>query len=359
MRRPVLTTLFLAFATSAPLVEAQTLPELTAAAAALNRGLGADGSGLAVVRGDVLLHRSVHGSFADDQVMPVGGASEWLAVATVLAVADAGLLDLDVDLARYLPELGSTDKRYLTLRQCLSSMAGFQEAITGIDREGTTLEEMARRIADSGLRAEPGTEFHHSGLGFQLAACAATRVTGKTWHQLFTAYIAAPLGMRHTAFGRLQPAGAGAGTTVSPWVAEGAVSTLKDYATFVAMLANKGSYGGRRVLSAKAATDMFADADRSGRLRVSSDLFGDRKLRYGLGTWVEYWDRQGRAQRGSTASAAGFSAWVDSDLGLGGVFAVRARGQNVQRELPRLQNLVRDVCHALPAATVPPMPPGR
>jgi CubicO group peptidase (beta-lactamase class C family) len=335
----------------------QTMPELTAAAANLTRMLGADGAGLAVVRSGSILHRSLHGGFQDDQVMPLGAASEWLTVATVLAVADAGLLDLDVPASRYLPELANTDKRDLTLRQCLSCTAGFQEGITGIDREGVTLEQMARRIADSGQRSEPGTEFHHSELGFQLAACAAVRVTGKNWHQLFTTYIAAPLGLRNTAFGRLRPAGAEAGQTVSPWVATGALSTLKDYATFVAMLANQGTTGGRRVLSAKAVGDMFADSDRSGRLRVATDLFGDRKLRYGLGTWIEYWNRDGRAQRGTSASAQGFTAWVDTDLGLGGVFAVRAR--HVQRDLPPLQSLVRDLCAALPAATVPPVPPGR
>src|SRR5207248_8289668 len=119
----------------------------------------------------------------------------------------------------------------------------------------------------SGLRSEPSTEFHHSELGFQLAASAAARVTGKNWHQLFTAYVAAPLGLRNTAFGRMRPAGAEAGHTAPPWVASGALSTLKDYTTFVAMLANQGVSGGRRVLSAKAVADMLADSDRSGRLR--------------------------------------------------------------------------------------------
>src|SRR5262245_18869945 len=107
MRTHPLTTLFLMAAAAA---NAQTVPELAAAAGQLTKGLGAAGAGLAVVRGDVVVHRSLHGAFADDQVMPVGAASEWLTVVTVLAVADADLIDVDVPISRYLPELNRTDK---------------------------------------------------------------------------------------------------------------------------------------------------------------------------------------------------------------------------------------------------------
>ena len=48
--------------------------------------LRADGAGLTVFRGGRELHRSLHGQFAADQVLPIGAASKWLTVATILTL---------------------------------------------------------------------------------------------------------------------------------------------------------------------------------------------------------------------------------------------------------------------------------
>src|ERR1041384_1928364 len=83
MRSVLLPILILAALAAVPR-SAQTPAEPPAAGANLTRALGADAAGLVVVRSGSVLHRSLHGSFQDDQVLALGGASEWLAVATVL-----------------------------------------------------------------------------------------------------------------------------------------------------------------------------------------------------------------------------------------------------------------------------------
>jgi polyhydroxybutyrate depolymerase len=341
MRNVLLALPWLVLAQAA-LAQRPSLPELTAAAADTVRSLDLGGAGFAAVLRGRVVHQSVHGAFAADQVEPIDAASTWLAVATVMSLADEGQLDLDVSVGRYLSEFDHPEKRRITLRQCLACLAGLHPRVSGLER-AESMADVARILADAPVRSDLGTEFVHGGVTFQVAACAAERVSGKSWHELFRTRIAGPLGMKRTTFGRMQPPGAEAGSTPVPWVWGGAVSTLEDYARFVAMLANGGEFEGVRVLSRKSVGDMFADQDRSRRLRVSSELFGSRDVRYGLGTWIEYWDEHGRAQRGSDPGAFGWTGWVDPDAGVGGVFAVRHRAEPVLRELPHLQDLVREL----------------
>ena len=93
-------------------------PELEGVRPAVDRvvrSLGLDGAGLAVVREDGELHRSMHGALAADTVLPIASASKWLAVATVLTLVDDGVLELDHPVARYVEEFDRDDKRRITV----------------------------------------------------------------------------------------------------------------------------------------------------------------------------------------------------------------------------------------------------
>lgn len=322
---------------------AQEPPQLAPLAEAAQRvvhSLQLPGAGLAVVRDTGLLHRSVHGKFTAEQVLPIASASKWLAVATVLTLADEGLIDLDTPVARYVEEFDRADKRTVTVRQCLSCTAGFAERLGGSVRR-MDMKEFAAAAADAPLRASPGSEFRYSGLSFQVAALVAERVTGKSWHDLFAARIAAPLDLRHTFFGALQPIAADVGKTALPWVAGGAVSTLADYTSFVRLLVGKGEIDGRRVLSEESVATMLRNqVPPLVEVHAPGMDLGD--VRYGLGSWITAIDAS--ARRASDPGAFGFTPWVDLDLGIGGVFAVQDRVGRVLPHVSRLQADVREVC---------------
>ncbi|MFO1078655.1 MAG: serine hydrolase [Planctomycetota bacterium] len=323
-----------------------TLAPLSEAMERLSRSLHLDGAGLLVVRDGGELHRSEHGDLAADAAMPIASASKWLAVATILTLVDDGTLDLDVPVARYVTELDRPDKRAITLRQCLSCTAGFPARLPGRLR-GFDMAKFAAAVADAPLRASPGTEFLYGGVTFQVAALAAERATGKSFHALFAARIAEPLGLGETRFGALLPPGDEAGTAALPWVAGGAVSSLDDYARFVQMLVAGGVAGDHRVLS-RAAIDTMLRDEVPERVEVRAAGFAADHVRYGLGTWLlPLGDGLVRA---TDPGAFGFTPWLDRDLGIGAVFAVRDRTGRVLPSVLRLQDDVREAVRS-PAVT--------
>ncbi|MCB9878174.1 MAG: serine hydrolase [Planctomycetes bacterium] len=339
IRNVVSFSISLLFALAGPAAAQQdpqpTLPGVTAAFDKAVSAIGADDAGLAVVRDDEVLHRQLHGKSALDTEMPIASASKWLAVAMVLRLVDDGLLDLDVPVARYVEEFDRDDKRRITLRQCLANTSGLPSRLNDRMR-GWDMQRFAEEAADVGLIGQANNEFRYGGVGFQVAAVAAERVTGKTWHQLFADRIAAPLQMTHTSFGTLLPLGGQPGKASLPWVAGGAVSTLEDYSHFVQMLLGKGVWRGHRVLSEAAVADMLRDQVRPQIVVHLATLEGN--YRYGLGTWIEQLD--GGRVRHSDPGALGFTPWLDLDVGVGGVFAIEDRGPRVRRHIDDLFDAV-------------------
>lgn len=328
------------------LLAGQAAPELPLVREAVERmvaELRLRAAGLAVVRADAELHRSLHGSLRADMVLPIASASKWLAVATVLTLVDEGLLDLDAPVGRYVQEFDRADHGSLTLRHCLSCSGGVAPRL-GERMRGWDMARFAAAAAAAPLRGTPGTVFRYGGATFQIAAVAAERVSGRSWHELFAARIAAPVGMPDTRFGALQPIGGEPGTTALPWVAGGAVSTLADYARFLRLLVAGGTANGKRVLREESIALMWRDqVPPSVEVRAPGLDLGE--ARYGLGTWLIALD--GGAIRATDPGAFGFTPWVDLDRGIGGVFAVRDRAGRVLDGLAGVQDAVR-------AATAPP-----
>lgn len=330
---PLLAVLFVATAAA----RAQELPPVAAAMQRAVTDLRLDAAGLVVLRDEGELHRSVHGNLTAGTVLPIASASKWLAVATVLTLVDEGLLDLDVPVGRYVKEFDRADKESLTLRLCLSCTGGVPARLPDRMR-GWDMDKFAAEAADTALRGNPRSVFLYGGVGFQIAAVAAERVTGKSWHELFAARIAAPLGLSQTKFGTLSPIGGEAGTAALPWVAGGAVSTLDDYTTFLHMLLAGGRWHDHRLLAEASVQSMWRDHVPE-MVEVRALGFDAERVRYGLGTWIETLADGGR--RVSDPGAFGFTPWIDLDLHVAGVFAVRDRVGRIATQLRRVQDAVR------------------
>lgn len=298
-----------------------------------------DGTGLVVVRGDEVLHRAVTGALQGDSSFAIGSASKWLAVATILTLVDEGKLDLDAPVANYVKEFDRADKRTITLRQCLANTGGLPTKLNGRSR-GWNMDTFAAAVAETGVREQPDMSFRHGEVGLQVAAVAACRATGASWHQLFENRIVAPLNLDGTRFGAQQPQGADAGTTELPWVAAGAVSTLDDYTKFLRMLANRGRFQGKQVVAAGSVAAMLRDQAPE-LVTVVADGFRANDVRYGLGTWVE--TLADGATRAVEPNSYGFTPWLDLDLGVAGLFVANVRTNKPLPQVARIQAKVREV----------------
>ncbi|HDS1597549.1 TPA: beta-lactamase family protein [Stenotrophomonas maltophilia] len=153
-----------------------------------------------------------------DQLFRLASVSKPLLATVILRLVAEGVLDLDAPVQRWLPDfrpaLADGRRPPISLRQLLSHSSGlgyrFLEADAhgpqaragvsdGMDASPVSLAENVRRIAQAPLLFEPGSQWLYS-LGVDVAGAVAEAATGEPLQALFQRLLAAPLGLRDTAF---------------------------------------------------------------------------------------------------------------------------------------------------------------
>ncbi len=153
-----------------------------------------------------------------DQLFRLASVSKPLLSTVILGQVAEGVLDLDAPVQRWLrdfrPALADGSTPAISLRQLLSHSSGlgyrFLEADAkgpyaragvsdGMDANPLSLADNVRRIAQAPLLFAPGSQWLYS-LGVDVAGAVAEAATGESLQALFERLLAAPLGLRDTAF---------------------------------------------------------------------------------------------------------------------------------------------------------------
>jgi len=282
------------------------------------------GASVLIARNNKLIFRKYYGNYKPETVTYIASAGKWLAAAAIAAVVDEGKLSWDDQVKKWLPEF--TDiKGEATLRQLLSHTAGYPDYQPEGNRRDDyqTLEESVSHIAGLPADTLPGTRFNYGGLAMQVAGRMAELATGKNWETIFQQKIAGPLQMRSTSFTPVDP-----GSGHSPMLGGGARSSLSDYADFLNMIFNEGTFKGSRVLSLKAVKEMQADQVGSAKVKpaefVEAVRVSSRQDIYGLGEWREEVKADGEAVLVSSPGWAGAYPWIDKTKGVYGFLLTHA-----------------------------------
>lgn len=208
-----------------------------------------------------------------DTVFPIGSISKVYTTTLVMALVDDGVLDLDLPVATYLPDLHLADERardLITLRQLLSHQSGLFGDY--LDDFGMGEDALARCIASfSALHqlTAPGELWAYCNSSFMLAGRVVEVVTSKSFESIIRERIFEPLGLDHsffftheaitypTAVGHALKTPRGdehevrrtylLARNVAP--AGGIVANANDLLTFAAFSLGDGTWNGRRVLS--------------------------------------------------------------------------------------------------------------
>ena len=153
------------------------------------------GLSLAVVRdGRVLGHwtygerdASTKAPMDDETVFEAASLSKPVFAYAVLKLVDAGVVDLDRPLVKYLPGDYVDDPRFrsITPRRVLSHTTGFPNW-----RSGRNLT----------MHFAPGERFSYSGEGFVYLQKAVERTTGQTLDALMKRLVFGPLGMKNSSY---------------------------------------------------------------------------------------------------------------------------------------------------------------
>jgi CubicO group peptidase (beta-lactamase class C family) len=170
----------------------------------------APGLAVAIVKDDKVIYRGVFGLRDVDAKLPVtpdtrfymaSSTKAFTALAAAIA-AQEGKLDLDAPIGTVWPELKLTaplDPARISLRDLLAMRSGLGNDTVNFRMEVGNVrddKELMRLLADYS-RAEPRT-FRYSNLSYVLAGRVMEKAAGKSWGELVSEKILAPLAMTST-----------------------------------------------------------------------------------------------------------------------------------------------------------------
>ncbi|MEV6420445.1 serine hydrolase domain-containing protein [Streptomyces sp. NPDC051662] len=192
-----------------------TKPAVTLAPAAIDRYVrdymeqtGLPGAVVAVTKGDRVVHTAGYGHTASGRAMtartrvPVASLSKSMTALAVMRLVEAGKVDLDQPVRRYLPEFTMADRRAekITVRQLLTQTSGMADsAYPDLRRpQPGTLKEAVAAMRGAHLAAEPGTRHSYHNPNYFVAARLVEVVGERPFADYLSAEIFQPLRMTRT-----------------------------------------------------------------------------------------------------------------------------------------------------------------
>jgi len=120
----------------------------------------------------------------------------------VMQLVEAGKIDLDAPLARYLPYFKMKDERFgaITIRQMLSHASGIPD-VTNFnwdkpEYDDKALERFVRSVANFSLVWAPGEKFGYSNTAYEILGDVIAKVSGESFEDYTSHHILTPLGMK-------------------------------------------------------------------------------------------------------------------------------------------------------------------
>ncbi len=206
----------------------------------------------------------------------IGSTTKSYTALAVMQLVEAGKLELDAPVQRYLPWFRVADPQAsarITVRHLLNQTSGLSAVEDpGSERFYATLEEQVRALQDARLIAEPGTTYQYFNQNYRVLGLLVEQASGQHYADYLREHIFTPLGMADTTADpttatHLAPAYSQVFSF--PWQAKQPIhvdampsgyliSTAADSARYLTALMNGGELDGARVVSQAGLEQMFA-----------------------------------------------------------------------------------------------------
>jgi CubicO group peptidase (beta-lactamase class C family) len=245
------------------------------------------GVAIAIVHGDQIVHMKGYGiadpagrpMTAQTPVMLASLAKPMTGVA-ILQLVEAGKIDLDAPVQRYLPWFRVADESasaQITVRHLLYHTSGLPESaateygITG-DQRPDALEQQVRELSNITLADPVGKAYHYSNPNYRVLGLIIQQITGQPYEAYMQEHVFAPLEMHQTftspeAVGPLALAKGYRYLFGLPLpfnepfdrggvASGGIIASAEDVAHFLIANLNEGRYGDTQIVSAPGMAEM-------------------------------------------------------------------------------------------------------
>jgi CubicO group peptidase (beta-lactamase class C family) len=197
-------------ADAAPVAQAQTFDfqSIDAFVNSQMQAMHIPGVALGIVNGDQIVYVKGFGiANASGQRMTaqtpliLGSTSKSFTALAIMQLVEAGKIDLDAPVRRYLPwfQVGDAPtSSTITVRHLLNQVSGIptravDESLTGNGEE--TLEQMVRALSQVALTAPTGTTYQYSNLNYTTLGLIVQTVAGQSYESYVQQHIFEPLQM--------------------------------------------------------------------------------------------------------------------------------------------------------------------
>jgi CubicO group peptidase (beta-lactamase class C family) len=140
----------------------------------------------------------------DRTIVRIGSVSKLFVATSVMQMVERGLLDLHVDINRYLTtfQIEDTYPEPVTLAHLLTHTGGFQDPPYVSNTDPLSVEPLGHYLAEHmpPRTAPPGEEFIYSNHGYALAAYVVEEVSGIPFDKYVMENILLPLGMEKSSY---------------------------------------------------------------------------------------------------------------------------------------------------------------
>jgi CubicO group peptidase (beta-lactamase class C family) len=209
----------------------------------------------------------------------IGSNSKSFTALAIMQLAEAGKVDLDAPVRRYIPWFRVADPEasaLITVRHLLNQTSGLTE---GAGRAATLaagmqpLEPAVRALAATGLARPPGSAFEYSNLNYTTLGLVVEMAAGESFDTYLKTHIFEPLNMRHTYTAVEDARRDGLASGYRYWFGfpisfdapghggtvptGGIISTAEDMSHYLAMYQGGGRYHGKVVLSPAGIAEMM------------------------------------------------------------------------------------------------------
>ncbi|MFM9884650.1 MAG: serine hydrolase domain-containing protein [Burkholderiales bacterium] len=280
---------------------------INAHVSAAMRDLSIPGIALGIVHGDRIIHLRGFG-VADETARPVtpqtpfriGSITKSFTALAVMQLVEAGKLELDASVRRYLPWFRLADEAasaQMSVRHLLNQTSGLSTPAGNAfwdSQDG--LEANVRRLHTVMPSQPVGTGFQYSNINYSIAGLLIEVASGQPFADYIAQHIFGPLAMRHShatvaaaqadgvalghlySIGRMVPDMGAAPPAYQP--AGFLSASAEDMAHYAIAQLNGGRYGEQRILSEQGITQMHYAAVPLGALQSATP-----NTHYGMG-WV-------------------------------------------------------------------------